>query len=149
MATTDKTEQEENATEAGWGDNVPVVRGNPEQVAALDTLRSGDIEEWPFNVGTNPESPVSFADLTLPVIATEDILEKNVVFWDFNMNEGEDGEYAVVTVEPTPTSGKAIWTCGGKVVIEKLHSAKENGMFPLIGLVAKVGSGTKFYYDLT
>ncbi len=77
-------------------------------------------------------------------VTIEALLDLDVMFEDFQDLKGAMGKFMWIIVSDLKTKRKLGFSCGGKVVLEKLREAKERRLLPLTGKIVKV----KDYYDI-
>lgn len=77
-------------------------------------------------------------------INVEAILDTDVLWVEFQELSGEKGDFFWIIVQDVESKRKLGFSCGGKVLMKKLVTARDKGYLPLIGKLVKV----KQYYDI-
>lgn len=72
------------------------------------------------------------------------LLDQDVLFEEFQELKGSKGKFMWIVVLDIKTKRKLGFSCGGKVVMEKLLEAKERRLLPLVGKLVLVNN----YYDI-
>ena len=95
--------------------------------------------------GQTPEQVLPGIDAKdIPGIATEVLLNKEIIIHGFSKRVGEFGDFDLVLA--TMDKDTFVFTCGGAVVRRKLDTIAEDNGFPVIGRIVKPEG--KNYYDL-
>ena len=77
-------------------------------------------------------------------VKIEALLNQDMEFVDFVYRTGKTGTFLVIAVKDPESKRLLSFSCGGKVIMDKLAFAKSTGNFPIIGKIIKV----KSYYDI-